>query len=83
MLLVLLALYVVGYPLVRWRKCLVMDETYIKEEQLIIWAIRPGIDCRDTWMVAVKNHLNPVIYGIYWPVATIETAIRGKREKIR
>lgn len=82
-LLVLAALYGLGYGLARWRKCIVMCEYYRKEEYVIVRRTWPGFDMRDDWVGRTKNRLNPLLFTVFRPLALIEDRVRGGERPIQ
>jgi hypothetical protein len=75
--------YVLGYGVARWRKFVVMQECYVKEEGLEVRRTRPGSDVRDDWRGRFKNRASPILFSIYRPLCAMEDFVRGGRRTIR
>ena len=79
--------YVVAYPVVRWRNCLVMREYFVLKMPYIYTSdpanhvirreVGSGWDLRTNWQGRLKNTLNPILFQFFRPCVFIESRIRG------
>jgi hypothetical protein len=76
---VALFLYGSAYGIARWRKFLVMYETRVKEQHLLVRWVGPGLDIRETWRGRFKNRVNPTVFLVFRPVEFVENCVRGGR----
>ena len=78
MLFAILAIsYLAGYGVARWRGFIVMKETHIKEQRVVIKQASPGIDMRETEWAKARNSYSPVVFSLFLPLAMLEGWLRG------
>lgn len=77
-----LALYLVGYAALRWRKVLVLHEASVKGERATICWIGPGRDVRENWRGMLRNAIAGPAAICYAPLGWIEVQVRGRTRRL-
>lgn len=74
---ILAVIYLTVYGVAQLRGFIVMKETHIKEQRVMIKQTSPGIDMRETEWAKLRNSYSPVAFKLFLPLTILEDWLRG------